>query len=54
MPLEDENPNLLYYFYCEEMPYDSENSSTIIKHINKYHSLIIIEKVTNKKQAVVN
>jgi hypothetical protein len=49
IPLKNENPNLLYYFYCKEMPYGSENSLIIIKHINKYHLLIIIEKATNKK-----
>jgi hypothetical protein len=54
MPLENENSNLLYYSYCKKVPYGSENSSTMIKHINKHYSLIIIEKATNKKQAIVN
>jgi hypothetical protein len=54
MPLENENPNLLYCFYCEKMPYDSENSLIMTKHINKHYSLIIIKKATNKKQAIMN
>jgi hypothetical protein len=54
MPLENENPNLLYYFYYKEVPYGSENSSTMTKHINKHYLLIIIKKATNKKQAVIN
>jgi hypothetical protein len=49
MPLKNENPNLLYYSYCEKVPYDSENLSTMTKHINKHYLLIIIKKVTNKK-----
>jgi hypothetical protein len=60
MPLEDEDPDLLYCSYCEQgpavarAPYGSDSSSAMTKHINRYHPLIIIEKATNKKQDVVN
>jgi hypothetical protein len=60
MPLEDENPDLFYCSYYEQnltverTPFGSEKSSTIIKYINRYHSLIIIEKATNKKQEIIN
>ena len=55
MPLEDEDPDLLYCSYCkqgpiaERAPYSSKSSSAMTKHINRYHPLIIIEKATNKK-----
>jgi hypothetical protein len=55
MPLEDENPDLLYYFYYEQgliakrASYGSKSSSAMTKHINRHYPLIIIEKVTNKK-----
>jgi hypothetical protein len=55
MPLENENPDLFYYFYCEQdliakrASFGSEKSSAIIKHINRYYLLIIIEKAANKK-----
>jgi hypothetical protein len=60
MPLENENPDLFYYSYYEQgliaerAPFGSEKSSTITKHINRYYSLIIIEKAANKKQEIVN
>lgn len=60
MPLEDEDPDLLYCSYCEQgliakqALYGSKSSSAMTKHINRYHPLIIIEKATNKKQEVVN
>jgi hypothetical protein len=54
MPLEDENPNLLYCSYCEQVSYGSESLLTMTKHINKHHPLIIVEKATNKKQEIVN
>ena len=59
MPLEDENSDLFYCFYCEQdltakrAPYGFENLSAITKHINRYYPLIIIEKATNKKQEIV-
>ena len=49
MPLEDEDPNLLYCSYCEQdpitkrVPYGSESSSAMTKHINRYYPLIIIK-----------
>ena len=60
MPLEDEDPDLLYCSYYEQgptaarAPYGSESSSAMTKHINRYHPLISIEKAMNKKQEVVN
>jgi hypothetical protein len=60
MPLKDENLDLFYCFYYKQgltvkrAPYGSKKLSAIIKHINKYHLLIIIEKVTNKKQEIIN
>ena len=50
MPLEDEDPDLLYYSYYKHSPvaiwalYGSESSSAITKHINRYYLLITIKK----------
>ena len=55
MPLKDEDLDLFYCFYCEQgptakrAPFGSKKSSAIIKHINRYYPLIIIEKAMNKK-----
>jgi hypothetical protein len=55
IPLENKNPDLFYYSYykqgptAERAPFGSETLSAIIKHINRYYPLIIIEKATNKK-----
>jgi hypothetical protein len=60
MPLEDEDPDLLYCSYCEHgpaairAPYGSESSSAMTKHINRYHPLITIKKPIAKTQEVVN
>jgi hypothetical protein len=60
MPLEDENLDLFYCFYCEQSltakraPYGFKKLSAMIKHINRYYLFIIIEKATNKKQEIVN
>jgi hypothetical protein len=56
----NENSDLFYYSYCkqgpiaERAPFDSKKLSAITKHINKYYSLIIIKKVANKKQEIIN
>ena len=60
MTLKNEDPDLFYCSYYEQgpiaerTPFGSKKSSAIIKHINKYYPLIIIEKATNKKQKIVN
>jgi len=57
MPLEGEDPDLLYCSYCdstETESYGANNSSAITKHINRKHPLVIIEKSVSKNQEVVN
>jgi hypothetical protein len=57
-PLEGEDTTLLYYTYYplgdeEKLPYNSNASSGITKHIQRKHPTIIIEKPLSKKQEVV-
>jgi hypothetical protein len=48
---------LLYYSYCELTDdltsYDTNTSSAIIKHINRKHSHIVIEKNISKNQQII-
>jgi hypothetical protein len=57
-PLEGEDATLLYCTYCplgdeEKLPYGSNTSSGITKHIQRKHPAVIIEKPLSKKQEVV-
>ena len=56
LPLEGEDPDLLYCLYCNltTKPYGSNSSSAMTKHINRKHPLVIIEKTVSKNQEVVN
>ena len=57
-PLEGEDATLLYCTYCplgdeEKLPYGSNTSSGMTKHIQRKHPAVIIEKPLSKKQEVV-
>ena len=60
MPLEDEDPDLLYYSYYKQglaairALYNFESLLAIIKHIYRYYLLITIKKAIAKTQKVVN
>jgi hypothetical protein len=57
-PLEGEDTTLLYCAHCplgdkEKLPYGSDTSSAMTKHIQRKHPTVIIEKPLSKKQEVV-
>ena len=55
LPLDSEDPDLLYCSYCNSPElYSSNNSSAMTKHINRKHPLVIIEKPVSKNQEAVN
>jgi hypothetical protein len=55
LPLDSEDPDLLYCSYCDSTePYSSNNSSAITKYINRKHPLVIIEKPISKNQEAMN
>jgi hypothetical protein len=55
LPLDSEDPDLLYCSYCDlTEPYGSNNSSAMTKLINRKHPLVIIEKPVSKNQEAVN
>jgi len=55
-PLEDKNTDFSYCSYClldrDKLPYSSDSSSNMTKHINQNHPTVVIKKKPNKQEAV--
>lgn len=54
-PLDGEDVTLLYSAYCpledeDKLPYGSDTSSAMTKHIQRHHPALVIEKPLSKKQ----
>jgi hypothetical protein len=53
-PLDSEDTTLLYCAHCplgdqDKLPYGSDTSSAMTKHIQRHHPAIVIEKPLSKK-----